>query len=669
MILTELRDRFALPHRPDGQGGWYVRCPIHADCTKNNNPSLHLSARADGRLLAHCFAGCDTDTVLAAVGLTTKDLMPPTDDLESRILAVYPYVDAKGILLYQVLRLAPKDFRQRRPDPAHPGRWIWNLDGVRKVLYRLPEVRKAAATSPLGPGWIAVVEGEKDADRLWSIQIPATTNAGGASTRWLDEYFEQLHPYVTGLVVFPDLDAPGRKRARAIIRQGLAFGGFQFKYVELPDLPEKGDVSAWLDQGGTREALLALVHPVPLVTEPPPESVRNAGPSPNGSRLALAPRTLHEVHALFVKWFGEDVDLVALDITLAAAASLHLPGDPAWLMLIGGPGVGKTEMVAPLQGAGGLLASSIASPGALLSGSARREHTKESTGGLLRQIGARGLLLLKDFSSILGMDRTMRAGVLAAFRELYDGKWVRTLGTDGGRTLTWEGRLVVIGACTTAWDEAYAVIATMGDRFLVVRLNSRGEAARRLAFTHAYQNTGQEVQLRQELSDAVGGLLATVSSPVGVILAPPERQRLFAFANLATLARTGVEKDYRHEVIIDHDPEMPTRFARQLFQVVLGAIALGLSTDASLRLAARCAKDSIPPLRLHVLDDLYEHPQAQLYQIVRRVNKPRNTVKRTLDELQVLDLITVEEQSETMYSLRSAVDPLVMEEFRTCPKM
>jgi putative DNA primase/helicase len=250
MTLTELRDRFALPHRPDGQGGWFVRCPSHADCTKNNNPSLHLSARADGGLLAHCFAKCDTDTVLAAKGLTTRDLMPPKmppkDDLESRILAVYPYVDATGILLYQVLRLAPKDFRQRRPDPAHPGRWIWNLDGVRKVLYRLPEVRQAAATSPLGPGWIAVVEGEKDADRLWSIEIPATTNAGGAAARWLDEYFEQLHPYVTGLVIFPDLDPPGRKHAREIIRRGLAFGGFQFKYLELPGLPAKGDVSDWL---------------------------------------------------------------------------------------------------------------------------------------------------------------------------------------------------------------------------------------------------------------------------------------------------------------------------------------------------------------------------------------------------------------------------------------
>src|SRR4029450_2971753 len=102
MTLTGLRDRFARPHRPDGKGGWFVRCPIHADCATRNNPSLHLTA-APTQLLLYCFAGCHTATVLAAVGLTTKDLylMPPKDDLESRIVAAYDYVDEKRRLLYQ----------------------------------------------------------------------------------------------------------------------------------------------------------------------------------------------------------------------------------------------------------------------------------------------------------------------------------------------------------------------------------------------------------------------------------------------------------------------------------------------------------------------------------------------------------------------------------------
>jgi hypothetical protein len=75
------------------------------------------------------------------------------------LVATYDYRDEAGNLLYQTVRYAPKDFRQRRPDGA--GGWTWNLDGVQRVLYRRPELRQADPTD-----WVFVCEGEKDADRL-----------------------------------------------------------------------------------------------------------------------------------------------------------------------------------------------------------------------------------------------------------------------------------------------------------------------------------------------------------------------------------------------------------------------------------------------------------------------------------------------------------------------
>ncbi len=76
----------------------------------------------------------------------------------AKIIAVYDYEDAGGKLLYQSVRFFPKTFRLRRPDPGKKSAWIWNLDGVQRVPYRLPEV--------LAADTIFVVEGEKDADRL-----------------------------------------------------------------------------------------------------------------------------------------------------------------------------------------------------------------------------------------------------------------------------------------------------------------------------------------------------------------------------------------------------------------------------------------------------------------------------------------------------------------------
>ena len=71
-----------------------------------------------------------------------------------------------------------------------------------------------------------------------------------------------------------------------------------------------------------------------------------------------------------------------------------------------------------------------------------------------------------------------------------------------------------------------------------------------------------------------------------------ETNRLLAAADLVTLARTAVEYDYRGDVIDAHAPEMPTRFAKQLAQIVRGGLAIGMNRADALRLALRCARDS-----------------------------------------------------------------------------
>src|SRR5262249_53549637 len=97
------------------------------------------------------------------------------------IITAYDYTDEAGALLVQVVRLPPKDFRQRR----HNGKngWTWSLGKTRRVLYRLPEVRNAVAGGRL----VFVVEGEKDADNLSGLGITATCNPGGAN-KWRPEY-------------------------------------------------------------------------------------------------------------------------------------------------------------------------------------------------------------------------------------------------------------------------------------------------------------------------------------------------------------------------------------------------------------------------------------------------------------------------------------------------
>jgi hypothetical protein len=356
------------------------------------------------------------------------------------------------------------------------------------------------------------------------------------------------------------------------------------------------------------------------------------------------PRTLAEVHRVFKKWFGAEYDLGILDAVLAVVAAEKLSGDPPWLLIISGPGNAKTETIQATSGLNTRVVSTITSEGALLSASPRKQRSKTATGGLLRQIGQRGVLAIKDFTSIISAGHEVRMQVLAALREVHDGHWVRNVGSDGGQSLEWQGRVVVIGACTTAWDQAHAVVATMGDRFVLVRANSN--TGRMAAGIQAIRNTGTEPEMRRKLADAVAGLIGQVRLDAPSDLTNAERRRILQAADIVTLARTGVETDYRGNIIDAHAPEMPTRFAKQLTQIMRGGLAIGMSRTEAMALVIRCARNSMPPLRLAILEDIGAHPNSRVIDVRRRLQRPRATTDRALQALHILGLLVCDEEEE-----------------------
>ncbi|MBB2900491.1 hypothetical protein FHR75_001279 [Kineococcus radiotolerans] len=346
------------------------------------------------------------------------------------------------------------------------------------------------------------------------------------------------------------------------------------------------------------------------------------------------------VHAAFYQWMGPGFDMQMLDVVLAVAAVEQLDGDPVWLLVVSGPGNAKTETVQALAGVGAHVTSTIASEGALLSATSRKDTTKNATGGMLRMIGERGVVVVKDVTSILSMNRDLRASVLAALREVYDGRWQRNVGTDGGRTLTWEGRLIVVGAVTTAWDTHHAAVSALGDRFVLVRTDSR--EGREDAGRQALANVGREVEMRADLQAAAADVLAGLDRSAAV-LTETDAGVLLRLADLVTRVRTAVERDGRGDPTEAHMPEMPTRFAKGLGQVLRGARALGIDRDHALAAAVRVARDSVPPLRLELLNALQRQPNSTTTDVMRTLQRPRSTVDRGLRELHLLGLVEFSE--------------------------
>jgi hypothetical protein len=138
---------------------------------------------------------------------------------------------------------------------------MWNLDGIERVLYRLPEL---LAADPDALNFVA--EGEKDVDRLVDQGLVATTNPEGAG-KWRDQYTAVLKG--RHVVILQDNDHPGRKHAEKVAR-AMYGEAASVKVVMLPDLPEEGDVSEWLDAGNSVVELLRIVDEMPEWEPPSP---------------------------------------------------------------------------------------------------------------------------------------------------------------------------------------------------------------------------------------------------------------------------------------------------------------------------------------------------------------------------------------------------------------
>ena len=251
--------------KPDSKGRHMASCPLHEDKT----PSLMVWPSG----AAHCYS-CNQywkpKDFAKLTGVHVAEASAP------RIVAEYDYLDEAGRPLYQVVRFDPKKFRQRRADPKLANEWKWELGPVKRVLYNLPSLIEAAADER-----IFVVEGEKDVERLKAMGLVATCNVGGAG-KWREEYAYSIAG--RPVVVLSDNDMedpkkpgfmPGQAHARQVAISLQAHGSL-VKLIELPDLPPWGDVSDWLDMGGTKQELLELVETAPLFT------VSSNGTSPNG---------------------------------------------------------------------------------------------------------------------------------------------------------------------------------------------------------------------------------------------------------------------------------------------------------------------------------------------------------------------------------------------------
>jgi Bifunctional DNA primase/polymerase, N-terminal len=338
---------------------------------------------------------------------------------------------------------------------------------------------------------------------------------------------------------------------------------WQDRYDNLPRQVDSMQAKLEHQQAAAAAAAAAAVAPTPApaggTPPPPPPPSPGIGPAPSAAPGPAPSSPIEKTLQTFERWLilPSRTPVYAMLGTLVANL---LPGDPVWLGLVAPPSSAKTELLNSISGLPFVVSVSTLTLASLLSGTPRRQRTPGATGGLLRQVSNPGLLCLKDFTSTLTMRPESKSEVLSALREIYDGKWTRYIGTDGGKPLHWTGKLGLVFGCTGAIDTQHSVSDALGNRFLLSRLEP-GKGQLCWAFRHV---GGKTAAMRRELAESVN-LLFAAPRPDPHELSEHEIERFERVTELVVRLRGAVERDrYRRELDAIYGAEGPARLGLSL---------------------------------------------------------------------------------------------------------
>ena len=364
--------------------------------------------------------------------------------------------------------------------------------------------------------------------------------------------------------------------------------------------------------------------------------------TPNNASKSPLPEVdpFSQLNEQLTTWYYKP-DLQATRIVLGAVKAHYLDiGDPAWLFVVAPPGTGKSTT--SIMSACNL--PEVVTIGDLSSNTFLSGFYGHKDPGLLEKLGpteqdgdtyiswGNGVLLVKDFPTVLSMRRETRNAILSQLREIHDGEFRRDFGT--GETKIWRGRITVIAAVTPALDRRYSIFTTLGERFLQVRWHRPDSSE---AGEWAIKQQGNETEIKAGLQEAVERIFKQAPSKPPT-LGRRMTRRIASFAEVVAVARTHVYREGFGSRDIEYIPESEanTRIAKGLAAIARGVAALngrkGVA-EQDLQDALRVGLDCLPELRRKLLAGAIAGEELSSLQIP-------NTVRyRAYEELKELEIL------------------------------
>ena len=328
-------------------------------------------------------------------------------------------------------------------------------------------------------------------------------------------------------------------------------------------------------------------------------------------------------------------ETMILDIIVAIAISSRSGGDPTWLLIIGGPSSGKSELVNTLGKVPFIHQVSSMTENTFLS-NMRLSNGQEAS--LLHRIGPKGMIIMKDYTSILAMRQEKRDIIISQMREIYDGHLTKEAGN--GKSEKWAGKINWIGAVTESIYIHEDESSGMGRRTInyVMPLQDRRETTVRAM----HNNTDIEekrIMIQEAFAEYINDRVAELAGKLPEL--PDDfSEEIIDLSDFVTLVRTPVERNYQGELTLVPAPEMPMRVFQMLNMLAKTLVAEngGVVIDNIRTIIRRLAFDSIPKQRRLTMNLLAKYDSITSKGTAHELRYPTETIRKWLENVNVLGI-------------------------------
>jgi hypothetical protein len=508
-----------------------------------------------------------------------------------------------------------------------------NTAGCNAAMYGLWTIPDEYETVYIAEGeWDALTMIEiMDDERALILGVP------GAGTVFKPEIIDLM--IGKSVYLLYDNDLAG-KNGTAKTLSALSSVASEIRFLKWPETTGEGwDVRDVYVKDCQRDSVKTLqwIHDHCELTTAPEKGVQT--PNIIGEHI---PHTL--VYNTFKKWFHLNDNLKydqkatdIYDVIFGTVFANRIPGDPVWLYLIAPPGGFKTEPL--LAMAGGKLIEiheSVTAP-ALISG----QNNNGVDPSLIPQLNGR-LLIIKDWTIILGLPEQERQEILSILRGAFDGVCGRTFGNGIRRNI--KSTFGIIAATTPIIEQFTEETAAVGERFLSWRnWISEDYATRYLHIKQALANTAKEIEMRKEINTVTKRVLLSGYKTLPTC-DESVKDRIIKMSQWIAVMRGTVSRDrYRRNVLHKPFTEVATRLSKELYKLLLGISIFkgqGSIRPDTMRIAKSVAWSSISTRYAETLKAFVGQDYLTAADVEKKVGLPEETIKVVLENMMMLGVLT-----------------------------